>query len=316
MDLRQLRYFVAVAEELHFRRAAERLCVSQPPVTIAIQAIEAELGVMLFERNRQKVSLTDCGRLILDKARSILAATDDLKDTAKRSSLGQVGTIRIGMPLSAPVLEPLIRAISEYRVKHPDVRFESQRIYNAEHAQALLLDNSLDVCVFRPHPFISSSAGLHQFELQPDHMMIVLSAQHALAKQARIPITSLAGERLITLAGPTHSAVGFAMARIFAHSGLVMPSRQEIAEPTGILSLVAANLGWTILPLSLMAVQVDHIVWREIDIDSEVSQLSLAFGYKHEAQASVLVGPFVEMVSKFRGVRPDAGLTLPTRLFG
>jgi len=314
MDLRQLRYFVAVAEELHFRRAAERLCVSQPPVTSAIQAIEAELGVLLFERNQRKVRLTDSGRLILDKARSILSEAEDLKGIAKRAALGQVGTIRIGMPLSAPVLEPLIRAITQYRLRHPDVLFESHRIFSAEHAQAALLDHSLDVCVFRPHPFISSSPGLDQFALQPDRMMIVLSSEHVLAKQARIPIMSLSGERLITLAGPSHSAVGFAVARILAQAGVVTPSPQQIAEPTGILSLVAANLGWAILPLSLKSIRLDHIVWREIDVNDEVSQVSLAFGYRHEAEASRLVGPFVELVSKFRGagLKAEGGESNPS----
>ena len=115
MELRQFRYFVAVAEELHFSRAAARLNIGQPPLSLQIQAIERELGVTLLKRNRRRVELTDAGRLFLAEARAALAQAAHAVSTAKRAARGEVGTLRLSFTTSAPLISVFTRAVRSFR---------------------------------------------------------------------------------------------------------------------------------------------------------------------------------------------------------
>src|SRR3954471_15007611 len=121
MELRHLRYFVAVAEALHFGRAAERLGISQPPLSQQIQALEAELGVRLFDRSGRKVALTPAGSVFLDEARQTLAQAARAVAAARRAADGVIGEIRIGFTASAPFTALVPRIIHAYRQSFPDV---------------------------------------------------------------------------------------------------------------------------------------------------------------------------------------------------
>ena len=112
MELRQFRYFVAVAEELHFSRAAQRLHIGQPPLSLQIQAVERELGVLLFKRDRRNVELTDAGKLFLIEARNALEQVQRAVDAAKRFARGEVGTLRVQFTTSAPLLPNFAKAIT------------------------------------------------------------------------------------------------------------------------------------------------------------------------------------------------------------
>jgi DNA-binding transcriptional LysR family regulator len=121
MELRHLRYFVAVAEELHFTRAAERLHIGQPPLSQQIQALEAELGAQLFERNKRSVRLTQAGTLFLDDARRILALSEQAAVTARRAQRGEAGELRIGFTFSTPFTPYFATVINRYRQQFPHV---------------------------------------------------------------------------------------------------------------------------------------------------------------------------------------------------
>src|SRR3954462_3658840 len=121
MELRHLRYFVAVAEELHFRRAAERLNISQPPLSQQIRLLELELGAALFERTNKRVELTQAGRLFLPEARAALAQAERAIEVARKAERGELGELRIGFFPSAPLVPEIARAFRAYRGKQPNV---------------------------------------------------------------------------------------------------------------------------------------------------------------------------------------------------
>src|SRR5689334_3464243 len=115
MDVRQFRYFVAVAEELHFRRAAERLNISQPPLSQQIKQLELALGAALFARTNRRVSLTQAGRLFLPEARAAIAQAERAVDVARKGQRGELGELRIGFFPSAPLVPEIAKAIRQYR---------------------------------------------------------------------------------------------------------------------------------------------------------------------------------------------------------
>src|SRR3569833_2895327 len=121
MELRHLRYFVAVAEELHFTRAAERLHIGQPPLSQQIQLLEEEVGARLLDRSRRWVRLTEAGKLFLDDARRILALSAEAAETARLAERGEMGRLRIGFTASTPLTEVFNRAVNAYRRQYPGV---------------------------------------------------------------------------------------------------------------------------------------------------------------------------------------------------
>ena len=122
MELRHLRYFVAVAEELSFTRAAERLHIGQPPLSQQIQALEAEVGAQLLERSKRWVRLTEAGKLFLDDARRVLALSEQAKLTARRAQRGEAGELRIGFTFSTPFTPLFATVINRYRARYPDAQ--------------------------------------------------------------------------------------------------------------------------------------------------------------------------------------------------
>src|SRR5512147_2446181 len=124
MDLRQFRYFVAVGEELNFSRAARRLHMSQPPLSMQSKAIEEELGTVLLERTRRRVELTEPGRLFLDRARSVLKAVDGTGDAVRRAARGEAGEIRVAFTGSVPMFEAFPKFVQAFRERYPAVRVE------------------------------------------------------------------------------------------------------------------------------------------------------------------------------------------------
>ena len=129
MELRHLRYFVAVAEELHFTRAALRLNIAQPPLSQQIRALEQELGVQLFERTRRSVALTDAGAALLVRAREVLSATQSLPEELQRVARGEVGQLRIGFSATLPLTRVLSDVVADHRRSHPGVALHLREMH-------------------------------------------------------------------------------------------------------------------------------------------------------------------------------------------
>lgn len=194
MELRHLRYFVAVAEELSFRRAAERLHLAQPPLSTQIKALENELGTRLFDRSTRSVKLTAPGRVLLEDARAILLAAERAEQNVRKAQHGLVGSLRIGV--LAPTATPrLARILSSFREKFPGVQFSLFEMTSLEQIQRLRGDE-IDVGLLRPP--IDFPELQHVF-VEESPMVLAAPAGHRLAKAARIKWSDFAGEPLVII---------------------------------------------------------------------------------------------------------------------
>jgi DNA-binding transcriptional LysR family regulator len=191
-ELRHLRYFVVVAEELNFSRAATRLHMAQPPLSVAIRQLEEELGTELFVRTSREVRLTDAGRALLDGARRTLSEADRAVATARRTGAGQLGQLRLAFSWSArfDTLPMLGRA---FRAEHPEIELLSQEMWNAQMIPALL-DRTIDVAISLC-PELSS--GIHAEPIRSEAVIALLAESHPMAGQRSIKLSELADERFL-----------------------------------------------------------------------------------------------------------------------
>ena len=194
MELRHLRYFVAVAEELNFRRAADRLRVAQPALSSQIKNLEQELGVKLFDRTTRSVSLTPTGQIFLGEARGILGATAHAEQLVKKAELGLVGTLRLGVitPATGPLLARVLR---HFHQKFPGVQLSLSAITTAEQLKRLRA-GELDAGLLRP-PVVSPDLDTRFVEQAP--LMLAVPAGHRLAKKKKLEWMDFNGEGLVMI---------------------------------------------------------------------------------------------------------------------
>jgi DNA-binding transcriptional LysR family regulator len=185
-ELRHLRYFAAVAEELNFSRAAERLHMAQPPLSAAIRQLEREVGVDLFTRTTREVKLTDAGRAFLNGARRTLAEADRATEDAKRAAAGELGRLRIGYSWSTR-FQTLPALGKAFRAGHPGVEVLTQEMWNAQMAPAFA-SGTIDVAISL-HPEIASELELTP--IRKERLIALLPDTHPLADEQAIPLSSL-----------------------------------------------------------------------------------------------------------------------------
>ncbi len=266
MELRHLRYFVAVAEELNFRRAAERLSMAQPPLSQQIHDLEEELGVLLFSRTHRTVQLTAAGRVFLEDAYTILAQAERAVERTRRANKGEVGQLSLGY--TSLVHNPLFTTVLRlYRAHYPEVMLVLRDLVTIEQMQQLQT-NTLDVS-FATHAssVITSKEQetLAQEVVWHEPMGALLPANHALTNQARLPLAMLANESWIWFARPFDPSTYDYMARIFAEAGFRPNITQEINQQQIIISLVAAGFGVSLAPQSLAPIaEQAGVVYREL----------------------------------------------------
>jgi DNA-binding transcriptional LysR family regulator len=191
-ELRHLRYFVAVAEELNFSRAATRLHMAQPPLSVAIKQLEQELGTDLFLRSTREVRLTEAGRVFLDGARRTLAEADRAIAVARRAGAGELGQLKVAFSWSAR-FETLPALGQALRARHPDIELLTQEMWNAEMVNALrsaAVDLAISLC-----PELVSDLADEVIRTEP--VVAVLSAGHSLANEEAIPLASLGEEEFL-----------------------------------------------------------------------------------------------------------------------
>ena len=191
-ELRHLRYFVAVAEELNFSRAARRLQMAQPPLSVAIRQLEAELGMQLFQRSSREVTLTEAGRVLLEGARRTLAEADRAVTAAKRAGIGELGTLRVAFSWSAR-FETLPTLGHALREQQPDVEILTEEMWNSRMIAALRageIDAAIALC-----PEIGGELAYARIRTEP--VVALLGASHPLAGEETIELGSLAGEGFV-----------------------------------------------------------------------------------------------------------------------
>jgi DNA-binding transcriptional LysR family regulator len=274
MELRHLRYFVKVASELHFGRAADQLGISQPPLSQQIRLLEQELGVDLFERTSRRVRLTVAGRLFLDEANATLAQADHAMSIARRAATGEVGELSIGLSPSALFVPAISEAIGEFRHTFPDVHLDISERDSATQRDAIAA-GTLDIGLIRSgrRPLLPDGVGL--LPVVQDRMYVALPANHRLAKSCDpIAVAEIAGEAMVHY---PYDRDGFQedLRLLYETIGFRPWIVQEVREMTTLLGLVAAGVGITVLAGPLRRLRVDTIRFRELSDASASSVMWL-----------------------------------------
>ncbi|HET8979237.1 MAG TPA: LysR substrate-binding domain-containing protein [Solirubrobacteraceae bacterium] len=260
MELRQLRYFVAVAEELHFRRAAARLHISQPPLSQQIAALEGELGVRLLERTRRRVELTAAGEAFLRDARATLAELDVAVSTAKAIDAGLEGVLRVGFVGSA-LLSIVPAMVQRFRRARPGVEVELRERSTVEQLRAVST-GLIDIGLVRPP--IETDETLHTEVVRRERTIAAIPEGHPLAALRRVPLRRLAAEPLVLF--PRRQAPGFHDLLIghMAATGATPRVVQYAPEMMTIIGLVAAGIGVSPVPASVAHLALDGMTYRPL----------------------------------------------------
>jgi DNA-binding transcriptional LysR family regulator len=277
MELRQLRYFVAVAEELNFSRAAERLNVSQPPLSMQIKALEDELGARLFDRTRRKVEITQAGVLLLDSARKALGELRRGADVLALAASGSAGLIRMGFTGSVPMLDMFPRLMRSFRDRYPAIRVELQHMSTAQQLEAIAAE-TLDVGILRPPYYFQAGPGIVAHEIWRDELMVFLPANHRFVDgRNTINLNDLAGEAFVGVAPEIGCGMYDHVMTICSRAGFSPKVVQTARELGSVLALVAAGIGVSILPQCYGRIGIPGVVSRRIDEPGAESALLLAF---------------------------------------
>ena len=271
MELRHLRYFVTVAEELHFTRAAERLGLGQPPLSQQIRQLEEEIGSPLFHRLSRGVELTDVGRVFLKGVVAVLADLERAKFAAQRTARGEEGEVRIGLTVSTSC-HPLVPAIvRDFEIRFPAVRV-SLDVANSTMLAEAVREGRMDAAFVRT-PF-AEREGLSIFPLVDEELLVALPGAHPLAERERVPLGALAGEDIVLY--PRRSAPGLYDAVIAAcRDAGFEPRVVQEAESPALLGLVAAGLGLSIVPVSMQHMRPPLVAYRSIEGEALTAQISL-----------------------------------------
>jgi DNA-binding transcriptional LysR family regulator len=269
MDLRQLRYFIAVAEEGHITRAAERLGMQQPPLSLQLKAMERELDVQLLRRRPRGVELTDAGRALLADARAMCAHLDRAIDSTRRAARGEQGRLCVALTSTTP-FHPLVpRAIRAFREACPMVSLTVEECLSNESIERLR-NESIDAAFIRIS--LSDPTELSVHALLEEPMVAALPGSHPLARgerEAAITMKQLADETFILYGPPGTGMYDATIAACQAAGfnprvGNLAASTQQAPRIASTLSLVAAGLGITFVPTSLQRMNLEGIAYRRI----------------------------------------------------
>ncbi|KAA0949070.1 MULTISPECIES: LysR family transcriptional regulator [unclassified Pseudomonas] len=293
MELRHLRYFIAVAEELHFGRAAQVLGISQPPLSQQIQALEQEIGARLFERTNRRVELSEAGRLFLQEARLVLAQVGKAADVARRAQLGELGELKIGFTSSAPFNSSIPQAIFAFRQAFPAVHLSLQEMSSTEVAESLV-DESIQVGLMRPLPLPDS---LSVVELMREPLVAVLNAGHPLVdgSERGLHLAQLADEPFVFFPRTYGSGLYAQLLNLARDAGFSPHFAQEAGEAMTIIGLVAAGLGVSVLPASYQRIRIDGVVYRTL-LDQEA--VTAVWLVQRKGQPSPMAKAFVELLRR------------------
>jgi DNA-binding transcriptional LysR family regulator len=273
MELRHLRYFTAVAEELHFGRAAERLHMAQPPLSQHILHLERELGVQLFARTRRKVELTDAGRVFLAEAQAILLHTEHAIRNAQRASRGEIGRLTVGFVLSA-TCSLLPEVLRVFRERFPTVELALEEVTTGQ-GLAALRDARMQLCFIRlPVPDLDAALWLEP--VLKEKILLALPPHHPLTARAKVPLRLLSNEPFIIF--PRDQGSGFydLLLRACRQAGFTPQVAQEAGQMQTILSLVAAGLGIALIPSSVQSLRSNDVVYKPLSVPLPGTGLAVA----------------------------------------
>jgi DNA-binding transcriptional LysR family regulator len=259
MELRHLRYFVAVAEELSFTRAAERLHVSQPPLSQQIKQLEEEVQSQLFDRNRRWVRLTRAGRLFLDHSRQVLEEVERAVLAARRT-MGSESDLSVASTTwtNLTAVSRILRCFSE---AHREIRIEVQTLNSMLQVRAVKA-RTVDVGFMFPPP---ADDALQIARLVRYPLVVALPTNHRLAARAELSPGDLAGESYVMLTADVAPAYGAIVTRYWERVGVSIRERLKVDQAHAVIDLVAAGAGFALVPSSVQECEKQRIVCRRLD---------------------------------------------------
>jgi DNA-binding transcriptional LysR family regulator len=297
MELRHLRYFFAVAEELNFTRAAKRLGISQPPLSMQIRQLEKEMGTPLFHRRARGIELTSTGKLLLEEARLILKHVDRAKTDVRRRGRGETGQINLGS-VGGTYFHPLIPAIiREYRMHFPDVVLFPQAS-STSLLVARLRCGQVDIAFIRPP--LSDDEGVVIEPLVDEPAVMVLPAGHPLSRSISAPLGAFAKETFVLFPRELNPGNYDSFIAACHRAGFSPKLGQEAPQIVSTIPLVAAGLGVSIVPRSTSRILADSVIYLPIEGDAPRALIGLAH---RRDDPSPAVRNFIAVAHRLIGAR-------------
>jgi DNA-binding transcriptional LysR family regulator len=295
LELRQLRYFVTVAEEGHITRAAERLGIQQPPLSQQIKALETQLSVRLFDRKPRGVELTDAGRVLYEHAGRVLERAEEAEAALRRAAKGEVGRLAVGLTSSSSLNPFVLRVLRRFREQMPDVALKLEENATVDLVEGLRR-GALDVA------FVRSAAGvtveLKTHPLLDEEMVAALPSGHRLARAKSVSLAALAHEDFILYRRSQGPGLYDAIVTACGNAGFSPHVVQEAPRMLSTLSLVAAGLGVSIVPASMERLKPDGVVYKPL---RRAMGLCAPIIMLHpDASDSVARARFIELVRRTR----------------
>jgi DNA-binding transcriptional LysR family regulator len=288
MELRHLRYFLAVADELNFTRAARRLNMAQPPLTQQIKALEAEMGVMLFDRSAYRIELTEAGKAFAAEVGRILGDVRNAVLIAKRVASGAAGQVRVGFTESASFNPLVTSAFRAFRSTYPDVELSLEERQSTELAAALR-EERIDVAFVRPP--LSAGEGLTLHLLGEEEMVVAVPSGHRLAGRRDVSLRELKTETFILYPRSVRPGLADTVITACEKAGFSPRVEQYAPQLSSTINLVAASLGISIVPLSMHGLQPDTVAYVPLRGKPLSAQLGVAL---RSSETSPSVLKFIE----------------------
>ncbi|AIC30417.1 LysR family transcriptional regulator protein (plasmid) [Rhizobium etli bv. mimosae str. IE4771] len=257
MDIRSMACFVAVAEELHFHRAAGRLHLTQPSLSQRIRALEDEIGAELFIRDRRGVALTPAGKAFLDPARRAIENARTAREQALRAFRGEVGTLKLGFTVIA-FYGILPQAVQAFRRRYPDVEVELNEM-NSPSLESALMTGAIDLAVLHP-PLANPNLAIHDLPAEP--LVLALPADHPLADLEEIHLADLAGQPLLIAPRRIGPSIYDRIIALFHEQGVTPRIVQEVTPMTTLVGLVSAGAGMGLVTAGISRLPRPGVAFR------------------------------------------------------
>jgi DNA-binding transcriptional LysR family regulator len=273
MELRHIRYFLAVAEEGNFTRAAAKLGIGQPPLSQQIRDMEREIGASLFHRVPHGAELTAAGMAFLPEAKAAVVAAEKAKLAAQRATRGETGRLTLGFTASSAFNPAVSGTIRRFRHQWPDVGLSLTEM-NSNWLMEKLMREEIDAAFIRPG--LEDPKDVRLKRLTDEPMLVALPAHHALARHQRVPLGALAGEPFILFPRTVGLSLYDDIVAACRAAGFELVVTQEAPQIPSVVNLVAADLGVSIVPASIAQIALDGVAYRPIEGPPLVARLGLA----------------------------------------
>lgn len=288
MELRHLKYFLAVAEELHFSHAAARLYIAQPPLSQQIKQLEAEIGVKLFNRTKRSVELTEAGKVFQREAYAVLERLEKGVLKAQQAARGEAGWLSVGF-VSSINYEILPNVLREFRRQCPDVEIFLQEMHNPEQTQSLR-EKRIHVG-FARMPL--ESREIISKVIAREELIVAIPISHKLAKKKILKLIELANEPFITFLQSHPSPFYEYILRLCAEAGFQPNVVQQVGEIQTALGLVAAEIGVTLVPASTYNLHREGVIYKSLAAPQPIIEMTMQY---RKDETSAVVARFLEVI--------------------